>query len=143
MARPLKKIDPEQVKELARIGCSRREVAGVLGCAEATIRARFRAVFEIGDSLGKTQLRRKQHKRAVEDESDSMLIFLGKHRLGQDDKTRVEVTGKDGAPLYVEPAPIAEGLKILESLGYVRAIPVPPLDPVPSDAASNGVPPAG
>jgi hypothetical protein len=146
MGRPLRKIDPEQVKALAVIGCTKSEIARMLGCNESIIRRRFAEIFELGDSLGKTQLRRKQHKRAVEDESDSMLMFLGKHRLGQDDKTRVELTGKDGAPLYAEPAPIGEGLKILESLGYVRAIAVPTGDPAlsaQSDALTNGIPPAG
>jgi hypothetical protein len=96
VGRPKKKIDPEQVKALATIGCTRREVASMLGCDEGTIRNRFSAVFELGESCGKTQLRRKQHKRAVEDESDAMLMHLGKHRLGQHDRTKtaIEHTGE-------------------------------------------------
>jgi hypothetical protein len=75
-------IDPEQVKELARIGCSAREVAIMLGCHEDTITGRFSAFFKLGKTGGKIQLRRRQHERAM-DGSDSMLIHLGYHRLAQ------------------------------------------------------------
>jgi hypothetical protein len=45
----------------------------------------------LGAAQGKIQLRRKQHLRAVEDGSDSMLIHLGKHRLGQKDQSESDV----------------------------------------------------
>jgi hypothetical protein len=95
MARPLKKIDAEKVRELAEIGCSRREVAGMLGCAEATIRARFRAVFELAECCAKIKIRRWQ-MNAAESGSVPMLIHLGKHLLGQEDRPRsiVEHTGE-------------------------------------------------
>jgi hypothetical protein len=76
-------IDPEQVKELARIGCNKSEIARMLGCDEGTIRKRFSECFELGDTIGKIQLRRAQHHRATEAQSDTMLIHLGKHRLNQ------------------------------------------------------------
>jgi hypothetical protein len=83
VGRPLKKIDPEKVLELAQIGCTKTETAVMLGCSVDTLDRRFAAYFELGDAQGKTQLRRKQHHRAAEDGSDNMLIFLGKNRLGQ------------------------------------------------------------
>jgi hypothetical protein len=85
VGRPLKKIDPEQVKDLARIGCTKTEAAIMLGCSVDTLDRRFAEFFQLGDVQGKTQLRRRQHLRAVEDGSDNMLQFLGKHRLGQTD----------------------------------------------------------
>jgi hypothetical protein len=85
VGRPLKKIDPEKVRDLAQIGCTVPEIAAMLGCDPHTIRDRFSQIIELGDAQGKTQIRRKQHLKAVEDGSDSMLQFLGKHRLGQTD----------------------------------------------------------
>lgn len=107
MGRPLKKIDPEQVKALATIGCTKTEVAIMVGCSVDTIHNRFSAYFELGDVQGKTQLRRRQHARAVEDGSDNMLMFLGKHRLGQkdrDDKADVNALFDDA---LTEPKPEA------------------------------------
>jgi hypothetical protein len=120
MGRSLKKIDPEQVKELARIGCDKTEIARMLGCHRDTIRDRFSTQFELGEARGKIELRRKQHKRAFEDESDSMLMFLGKHRLGQEDRTkavvehagelRVIVEYTDGDPDSAAPEPASIGV---------------------------------
>lgn len=36
MARPIKKIDPEQVKKLAGIQCSYEEMGMILGCDPST-----------------------------------------------------------------------------------------------------------
>jgi hypothetical protein len=133
MGRPLAKIDPEQITKMAQVGCPAHEIARTLGCSLSTFWKRFRTVYQLAKMDGKRQLRRKQHERAMAG-SDSMLIHLGKHRLGQRD--RVEVTGKRGQALAVSTTEVpfdpTGGLKILESLGYVRAI--------PRDPESNGVP---
>jgi hypothetical protein len=92
VGRPLKKIDPEKVRELAIIGCTVPEIATMLGCDPQTIRNRFSAIVELGDVQGKIQIRRKQHVRAVKKGSDSMLQFLGKHRLGQTDRLEADLS---------------------------------------------------
>jgi hypothetical protein len=130
MARPLKKIDPEKVRELAEIGCSRREVAIQLGCSEGTIRNRFCAVFELGETCAKIKLRRWQ-MNAAESGSVPMLIHLGRHLLGQDDRIRstIEHTGE---------------LKVIVEYTDGDGDPAgDPFLPELSAAASNGVPPAG
>jgi AraC-like DNA-binding protein len=134
MARPKAKIDPDQIREMALIGCSAPRIAQILGCSLRTIHRRFGDVYRQAKFEGQNQLRRKQHERALAG-SDRMLIHLGKHRLGQRD--RVEVTGQRGRALAVtttEVGPLdpTNGLKILEQLGYVRAV-----APAP---ASNGIP---
>jgi hypothetical protein len=83
--RLLQAIVGNPLVDLARIGCTKTEAAIMLGCSVDTLDRRFAEFFQLGDVQGKTQLRRKQHLRAVEDGSDNMLQFLGKHRLGQTD----------------------------------------------------------
>ena len=95
MGRPRKKIDGEQVYKLAQLGCSYREIAGKFGVDEKTIRNRFSAEKELGDSSGNIAIRRWQMKRARAG-SDAMLTLLGKARLGQTD--RVDVTS-NGQPI--------------------------------------------
>jgi hypothetical protein len=90
VGRPRLNIDPEQVKELARIGCTKTEAAIMLGCSVDTLDRRFAECFQLGDAQGKIQLRRSQHRRATEAESDTMLIHLGMDRLGQ--KAKADVT---------------------------------------------------
>lgn len=78
-------IDGEQVRKLAAFGCTYREIGAWFNVDEKTIRNRFSAEKEQGEENGKMSLRRRQWKRAMEG-SDTMLIHLGKNRLGQSDK---------------------------------------------------------
>lgn len=82
--RKLKDINGEDVRRLAALGCTLKEVGAWFGCDEATIRHRFSAEYHDGKENGKTSLRRMQWKRARSG-SDPMLIHLGKHILGQKD----------------------------------------------------------
>ena len=102
MGRPLKDIDPVQVRKLAMLGCSNREIAKLVGCDEGTIRNRFSAEVELGEARGKMRIRYRQFKRAM-DGSDTMLIHLGKNRLGQSDKYDHTSDGKPlpGGPNFV------------------------------------------
>lgn len=96
MARPKKKIDPEQIKQLAMIGCTLEEMAQVLGCHRATLDRRFATVIKEGWNLRNMSLRRKQFEVAMGG-SVGMLVWLGKQFLGQKDKG--EVSGPDGGPI--------------------------------------------
>lgn len=96
MARPRKKIDPEQVRKLAQIGCSGEEIAAVVGCSRDLIYKRFSTVLKEGHEHMRASLRRQQYALAM-DKNPTMLIWLGKQHLGQRDKQ--ELTGKDGGPV--------------------------------------------
>ena len=96
MARPRKKIDPQQVRDLARIGCSGDEIAAVLDCSRATIYRRFETLIKEGHEHMKASLRRQQYKGAMAGNA-TMLVWLGKQILGQKDKN--ELSGTNGGPI--------------------------------------------
>ncbi len=88
MARPRKKIDPEQVEKLAAINCSYAEMAAVLDCSASTLKRRFGPVIKKGRELGTGSLKRQQYKLAMAG-NVTMLIWLGKQYLGQKDQSAV------------------------------------------------------
>ena len=94
--RPLN-IDPTRVTELAANGMIQREIAAILDCSEDTLQKRFAAEYKKGQEVCNSRLRSKQVERALAG-SDTMLIWLGKNRLGQTD--RQDVTS-GGEPLRV------------------------------------------
>jgi hypothetical protein len=89
MGRPRKKIDPEQVRKLARLGCTQADIAEFLACAQSVISERFRSVFALGCAQSKISLRRLQWK-AARAGSVPMLIHLGKQYLGQSDRVELQ-----------------------------------------------------
>ena len=99
MPRKLANIDGDQVRRLATLGCTYREIGAWFGVDESTVRKRFSAEKEQGEENGKTKLRWRQFKRAMEG-SDTMLIHLGKHRLGQTDKQEIDIKNS-GNPIQV------------------------------------------
>ena len=93
MARPRKKIDPEQVKKLAQIGLSGDEIASVVRCSRDLIYKRFSTVLKEGHEHRNASLRRKQYELAMAG-NPTMLIWLGKQHLTQKDKQELEHSGK-------------------------------------------------
>ena len=94
MARPLKIIDGEKVKELASKGNTISEIAADLDCSEALLYRRFASDIEKGRNRMKASLRRRQYE--VADKGNvTMLIWLGKQELGQTDKSQIEETTRD------------------------------------------------
>lgn len=75
-----------QIERLAKIGCSDDEIAALAGIAESTLQENFRAHLTKGRANLRERLRRRQLRRALDDGSDTMLIWLGKQYLGQRDK---------------------------------------------------------
>jgi hypothetical protein len=98
MARPVKPIDAETVRKLAKIGCTQEDIAEFFGCSHSVISERFRQEFHQGRAASKISLRRAQWKSAMRG-SDRMLIHLGKCYLGQSD--RLHVTSNSPAVVYV------------------------------------------
>ncbi len=92
MARPRMQIDPEQVRKLAAIDCSYAEIAGIVGCNPSTLTRRFAQAIEKGRLEGSASLKRKQFELAMAG-SVTMLIWLGKQRLGQADKQEIAHAG--------------------------------------------------
>lgn len=98
--RPPLDISPEQVEELSAMDCSYAEMAAAVGCDPSTLTRRFAQAIQNGRLRGNVSLRRSQFNLATGGDR-TMLIWLGKQRLGQSDKSAHEVTGKDGGPIAV------------------------------------------
>ena len=90
MARKRIEVDPEQVRALARLGCTWDEIAGVLKIARGTFTLRmkekkFRDAYDQGVAEGDVSLRRAQYDSAMKGKT-GMLVWLGKNRLNQADR---------------------------------------------------------
>ena len=106
--RPEKYVDPEQVKQMALIGCTDTEIASITGLGLETVCRKFRDLIDEHRDKGKMSLRRLQFKiaqgkpskvRVISDNgierveeieagtppNAQMAIHLGKHWLGQRD----------------------------------------------------------
>lgn len=90
MGRPKKDIDAEQVRKLAAIDCSYAEIAAVVGCDPKTLTNRFSQVIKEGREQGCSSLKRKQFEVAMAG-NPTMLIWLGKQRLGQRDHQSLDI----------------------------------------------------
>ena len=106
--RDLIKVDWEEVIELCQIQCTQEEISSVTNISVDTLdRASKRennctfAEFISQKRLGgHISLRRKQFSKAVDDGSDTMLIWLGKNYLDQKDK--IEASEADTRPIHIE-----------------------------------------
>ncbi len=94
---------------MVRIQCTRAECAAVLEVSESTIDRRlledtgegFDAFYKRHSDEGKVSLRRAQFKLAVEKRHPTMLIWLGKQMLGQQDTQTHKLTGPGGGPIEI------------------------------------------
>lgn len=105
--RPVIDLDMKRLEAFAEMGCTNKEMAAALGVSERTIDSRrrsiaFRTVIERGDARGTMSLRRKQMSMALSGDR-TMLIWLGKQRLGQKDRIATEHSGKidNGPPPHI------------------------------------------
>tara|TARA_R110000822_G_scaffold300474_1_gene423862 strand:- start:138 stop:440 length:303 start_codon:yes stop_codon:yes gene_type:complete len=90
MARPKKyNIDTIQVKKLSSLGCTNKEMGDFFGCSADLLEKSYSEFLIKGRAEQKMRLRQLQWK-ACESGNVSMLIFLGKNMLGQQD--RIEET---------------------------------------------------
>ena len=106
--KPLDENMLKQVRALAGIHCTQREIALVLGLAERTIRKykaerpEFLEAIEIGEAEGKSSLRKAQYQKAISGNA-TMQIWLGKQWLGQLDKPLPEEDKSAQYTLIVPP----------------------------------------
>jgi hypothetical protein len=110
--RPRAKLDPAEVEKLARIGATQREIAAWFKISKATVERHLRnprlhEMFERGNAAFDLSIRRKQAELAMAG-NVTMLIWLGKQRLGQRDRFDTEHSGSEGGPIQVIIMPSAE-----------------------------------
>jgi hypothetical protein len=86
-------IDPEMIEKLAKVHCSPQEMGFILGIDFRTIVKHYGDIIEKGKAMGKLSLRRKQMEVAMTG-NPTMLIWLGKNWLGQEDNPKSEDTAK-------------------------------------------------
>ena len=99
--RPKIVIDMVLVDNLCQIQCTGEEIASVLKVDYDTLNARikestgsgFSDYIKVKSKGGKASLRRMQWKGAQEGNA-TMLVWLGKQYLGQNDKQEIEHSGK-------------------------------------------------
>ena len=91
--RPKKPIDGKRVIYLASRGLTTDEIAALEDCSDRTLQKRFFAQLEKGRSICNASLRSKQVEKALgltTTGDTTMLIWLGKNRLGQSDKHEID-----------------------------------------------------
>ena len=96
--RPEAKIDWNQVDQLLEAGCLTTEIAAYLGICRDTLYKRcqhdkkieFSAYSQEKKARGESLLRAKQFQVAMEGDK-TMLVWLGKNRIGQADKKDMNV----------------------------------------------------
>jgi len=86
MARPKKyQIDTNQLTSLAKLGCTNIEMGDFFGCSPDLLEKSYSEFLIKGRAEQKMRLRQLQWK-ACESGNVTMLIFLGKNMLGQQDR---------------------------------------------------------
>ena len=115
IGRPKAEIDHELIEDLAAIGCTLDEMAGVLRVGKSTIKDRaaadpeFAEAIERGRARGQTTLRRHQWQQA-EAGNPTMLIWLGKQLLRQRDVTSAARSVALALPVMHTPSDVLAAL---------------------------------
>ena len=93
MARPKKyNLDTDQIKKLASLGCTNKEMGDFFGCSADLLEKRYSEFLTKGRAEQKLRLRQLQWKSA-EKGNIVMQIWLGKQILGQSENTIKEDDG--------------------------------------------------
>ena len=78
-------VPPEQVEELAALGCTDRDISNFFGITEQTLRYNFSSNLVKGREVMKVKLRRAMFRNACENMNAAVQIFLSKNILGMAD----------------------------------------------------------
>lgn len=103
MARPIKKIDIEQLKQLCAINCSAEEISQILQIDHATLYRRYAKVMQQARANGKMSLKRKAYVLATQKDDTKMLIFLLKNQCGYSDRIVYEGEASPHKEDYARP----------------------------------------
>lgn len=85
VGRDKKVVPPDQVYELAAIGCNDGEIARFFGINEDTLRYNFKPELEKGREFVKIRLRKAMFHNACVNHNAAVQIFLAKNMLGMAD----------------------------------------------------------
>ena len=101
--RPKIQLDKEQIKKLAELQCTIKEIAYIMNCSHDTIKRNAQDSLDYGYASGKIKLRRAMFRNACENQNAAVQIFLAKNLLGMSDNGLID--SDDNAPLpWVEDA---------------------------------------
>ena len=78
-------VPPDQVEQLAELGCSDRDIANFYGVKEDTLRYNFADYLIKGRESMKIVLRRAMFKNATQNMNAAVQIFLAKNILSMSD----------------------------------------------------------
>ena len=95
-------VPPEQVEQLAELGCSDRDIANFFGVKEDTLRYNFTDYLVKGRESMKIVLRRAMFKNATQNMNAAVQIFLAKNLLSMSDNG---ITNSDEALPWNEAEP--------------------------------------
>lgn len=98
--------DFEKLLRMIKIQCTQTEICDVLGMSDTTLNRRlkergyenFAECFKQNNSEGRISIRRMQWE-AAETGNTQMMMLLGKHYLGQNDRVQLEHSGSGGGPI--------------------------------------------
>lgn len=85
-------IPPEQVEDLAQLGCNNKEIANFFGVTESALGRNFATELLTGREILKQKLRRAMLQNACVNMNAAVQIFLAKNMLGMSD---TGLTGDD------------------------------------------------
>ena len=153
------KIDFNEVNELIEQGGSGAEIAAYLGMHADTLYDRVKETFKINycdyaakyRSKGDMKLRVAQYNKAVKKLDNSMLIWLGKQRLGQKENPSEKIVPEDIMSAFTalmnqltlsqKEAAKAEKLKeqesALSSMSIINSSTFPAMTECPRESAFN------
>ena len=95
-------VPPEQVEQLAELGCSDRDIANFFGVKQDTLRYNFTDYLVKGRESMKIVLRRAMFKNATQNMNAAVQIFLAKNLLSMSDNG---ITNSDEALPWNEVEP--------------------------------------
>jgi len=84
--RPKIKLDTDQIRKLAELQCTKKEIAYVMGCSVDTLSRNYQDDIDAGAGMGKVKLRRAMFKNATEHNNATIQIWLSKQWLGMTDQ---------------------------------------------------------
>lgn len=101
-------VPPDQVQELAALGCTDRDIANFYGITESSLRYNFSDYLTKGREELKISLRRAMLKNATVNLNAAVQIFLAKNLLGMSDQP---ANGDNNEPLpWVESGPTEQSV---------------------------------
>lgn len=114
MPRPEAKIDLVELEKLYGLQCTDEEVAAFMGVSVRTIERRkkrknFQEVVDRAKAKGRVSVRRHLFRLAANG-NVAAAIFLSKNLLAYKDYVANEMSGPNGAPIAIGPAPEMEQL---------------------------------